>query len=72
MNWAAWKLDIYTWVWLIWIAWFFIWETYTLGWHKGQELTAHLRPLIQSNSLVWFIAAGTIAWLAYHFLFEKP
>jgi hypothetical protein len=52
------------------MVFFFAWETYSLSMHPGQELTAHLRPMFQSNDLSWFIAAGLWVWLGWHFLVD--
>jgi hypothetical protein len=70
MNWDAWKFDIFTWVWIVWIAQFAIWEAYTLIFHNGQELTAHLRPVFQSYDPIYFLAVGLWLWLGWHFLID--
>lgn len=66
--WAAWQLDHLTWGWIGWIAFFAVWETYSLVWHPGQELTAHLRPVFLEHPLTWWLAFGTWLWLGFHFL----
>lgn len=70
VSWAAWKWDHLTLGWVVWLAFFALWETYALTFHKGDELTAHLRPVFQSVDLAWFIAAGLWLWLGKHFLVD--
>ncbi len=69
-SWSSWHLDHLTWGWIVWAVFFIAWETYSLVWHPGQELTAHLRPLFVSHSLTWFLVAGLWLWLGFHFLVE--
>jgi hypothetical protein len=69
-SWQSWQLDHLTWGWILWGGFFFVWETYALVWHPGQELTAHLRPLFVTHPLTWFLAAGLWLWLGFHFLLE--
>jgi hypothetical protein len=66
--WSAWHFDHLTWGWIVWIAFFAVWETYSLVLHPGQELTAHLRPLFLEHPLTWWLALGTWLWLGFHFL----
>lgn len=68
--WDSWKLDAFTWGWIIWIAYFAIWETYTLVWHRGEELTAHLRPVFQTYDIVYFLVVGLYLWIGFHFLVD--
>lgn len=70
VNWSAWKLDGWTVAWLAWIVFFFALETWTLAARSHNELTAHLRPLIQSAPPVWFIGLGLWLWLGLHFLIQ--
>ena len=70
MNWAAWKLDAWTVAWLAWILAFFVLETVTLVNRSHNELTAHLRPLIQSAPPVWFVALGLWCWVLVHFFVQ--
>ena len=68
VDWSAWRLDHLTWGWIAWIAFFVVWETYTILWHPGEELTAHLRPVFLTHPLLWFLAFGLWVWLGVHFL----
>lgn len=69
MNaWRAWSWDWTTASWLLWIAAFIVLETYTLVQGKGEELTAHLRPVFLEQPLTWWLAFGTWLWLGFHFL----
>lgn len=69
MNvWSAWRLDFFTWAWIVWIAAFVVLETWTLLQGRGQELTAHLRPLFLEHPLTWWLAFGLWVWLGFHFL----
>ncbi|MGH3441991.1 MAG: hypothetical protein ACRDUY_08090 [Nitriliruptorales bacterium] len=68
MNWQAWDLDLVTWLWLAWIAAFVALEAYGVA--RAEALTDHIRPLVRSGSLPWFLTSGFIAWLGYHFLIE--
>lgn len=68
MAWEAWRLDHLTWGWIAWIAFFVAWETYALIWHRGEELTAHLRPLWLEHPLTWCLALGLWLWIGLHFL----
>jgi len=67
-SWDTWQLDLFTWLWIVWIAWFAILETVTLATGSGNELTAHLRPLFLSMPLTWFLALGLWLWIGVHFL----
>ncbi|AYY11622.1 hypothetical protein EF847_01640 [Actinobacteria bacterium YIM 96077] len=69
-SWSSWRLDHLTWGWILWILFFVVWETYTLWKHPGQELTAHLRPLFQTQDLAYFLAVGLYLWLGWHFLVD--
>jgi hypothetical protein len=70
-SWEAWRLDHYTWGWIIWIAFFFIWEFYALMTRPGTaELTAHLRPLFTTGGYlgpIYFITLGLWFWVLIHF-----
>lgn len=67
-RWAAWELDWLTWSWIGWIAAFAVLESVALVQGKGQELTAHLRPVFLEHPLTWWLAFGTWLWLGFHFL----
>ena len=61
----------YTWAWIIWIGWFFVWEFLALMDRDfGDTFTEHSRPIVQATSFGWFISAGALSWVLYHFLFE--
>lgn len=68
MSWSAWELDHLTWGWILWILFFAVWETYSLVFHPGEELTAHLRPVFNEHPLTWWLAFGAWVWLFFHFL----
>lgn len=72
-GWTAWRPDFFTWAWVAWIAAFAVLETWALWQGRGQELTAHLRPLFQGGgalSPLWFIGLGVWIWLGLHFLVD--
>ena len=66
--WDAWRLMPLTWAWIAWIVAFIVLETYALMEGRGQELTAHLRPVFLEHPLTWWLAAGAWVWLGLHFL----
>lgn len=70
VDWSAWRLDGWTIAWLAWIVAFFALETVTLVTRSHNELTAHLRPLMQADPLTGFLALGIWLWLGYHFLLQ--
>ena len=67
-DWSAWRLDLFTWGWIVWILFFFVWESAALYARTGQELTEHLRPVFASQPVVWFLAVGLWLWLGVHLL----
>lgn len=69
-NWSAWRIDPWTIAWAAWIICFFVLETWTLVNRSHNELTAHLRPVIQFAPPVWFIGLGLWLWLGLHFLVQ--
>lgn len=70
-SWSAWHLDPPTWAWIVWIAWFFLVETWALITPAPLDtLTAHLRPLFVSHPLTWYLALGLWLWIGQHFLVE--
>ncbi len=69
-NWSAWRIDPWTVAWLLWIAAFFVLETITLANRSHNELTAHLRPVLQSAPQVWFVGLGLWCWVAVHFFVQ--
>lgn len=66
--WRAWALDWQTWAWTAWLVAFVVLESWTLVQGRGQELTAHLRPVFLEHPLTWWLAAGAWVWLGLHFL----
>lgn len=66
--WSAWDWNGWTWAWVLWIAAFVVLETATLVQGRGQELTAHLRPVFLEHPLTWWLAFGAWLWLGLHFL----
>lgn len=69
-QWNAWRIDAWTVAWLAWIAAFLVLETWTLVNRSHNELTAHLRPLIQSAPPVWFVGLGLWCWILVHFFVQ--
>lgn len=67
-SWDAWRLDLFTWLWVAWFGFFVVVETLALMSGNQQELTAHLRPLFINHSLLWFVALGIWGWLGVHLL----
>jgi hypothetical protein len=67
-SWSAWKLDPLTWAWIVWVLAFVVLETVALWKFRGDELTAHLRPLFLSTPITWYLAFGLWLWLGVHFL----
>jgi hypothetical protein len=67
-SWSSWKLDVFTWAWIIWVLWFAAWETVALMQRGNQELTEHLRPLFLSQPLTLFLAFGLWLWIGVHLL----
>lgn len=71
-NWETWDWDIWTIGWVIWMAFFPVWETITSlvndGTSSGEMLTDHLRPALISAPVLWFVALGVWLWLGIHLL----
>ena len=74
MSFESWRLDHYTWGWIVWIVFFAVFEAYCLWRSPGTaELTAHLRPVFQAGgglSPIYFLAVGLWMWLGVHFLVD--
>ena len=70
MTWNAWALDTFTIGWIIWLAFFVIWESAGIVVGVENTLTYHLRPLFVAHPLTWFLTVGLWAWLGFHFLIE--
>lgn len=70
VDWSAWRWDGWTSAWVVWIVVFFGLETWTLVVRSHNELTAHLRPLIQAAPPAYFIGLGLWLWLGFHFLVQ--
>lgn len=66
-SWTAWRLDVLTWLWIVWLVQFAVLEFVALKWHPGQELTAHLRPLFLTFPVLWWTFLGVYLWLGVHF-----
>lgn len=66
--WRAWDWDWTTAAWVAWMAAFVVLETVTLAQGKGEELTAHLRPVFNQHLLVYLLAWAATVWLQVHFL----
>lgn len=62
----------YTWAWIVWIAWFLVWEGMALlDKDRGDTFSEHVWLVLRvGGSFLWFILAGFLAWLIYHFLWE--
>ncbi len=67
-SWEAWKLDAITWTWIAWMLFGLLFEIFVLVFFRGQELTAHLRPVFQTSDLAYFTALGFWLGIGYHFL----
>lgn len=67
-SWEAWRLDGWTWAWILWLAWFAAIETAALATGSRNELTEHLRPLFLSQPVTWFLAFGLWLWIGVHLL----
>lgn len=68
-GWDAWSFDTPTTLWVLWIAFFVVLESWALT--SGQPehtLTWHLRPFFYAHPLAWFLAAGAGAWGYVHFV----
>lgn len=63
---------VYTVGWAVWIVSFVALETWALL-DRGPDdtLTENIRPVLQSTSFGWFLAAGFFAWLFWHFVVER-
>ena len=70
MNWDAWRLDIFTWGWIVWMVFFVVWETFGIITGVNNTLTYHLRPLFRYASLLWFLGVGLWVWMGFHFFLE--
>lgn len=66
--WRAWDLDWLTWSWIGWLVAFVVLETVALVQGKGEELTAHVRPVFLEQPLTWWLGLGAWLWLGFHFL----
>ncbi len=67
-SWAAWEWDSVTAGWALWVLWFVLLESYSLKFERGQELTAHLRPLFLSFPVLWWAFFGLWLWIGVHLL----
>lgn len=70
-GWGVWGPDPWTWVWSLWILYFFVAESVAVvaGYYPG-TLTAHLRPVLAAHPLAWFLTLGIWLWIGFHFLVE--
>jgi len=66
-TWASWDLDWQTWGWISWLVFFPVWEALT-GLTPNEQLTHHLRPLLLTAPVVWFLMLGLWLWLGIHML----
>lgn len=70
---SPWNWDRYTWAWIIWIAWFAVWETLALldSRNNDETLSHHLWWLRDNSaSIIVFLFFGVLFWLVYHFAVE--
>ena len=72
-----WDWDRFTWAWLLWIVWFFVWEVYALTYRRGhpgeagETLSEHIWFLRNSGgSFAFFLVTALVLWLVYHFVIE--
>ena len=65
--------SFYTWGWAGWILYFVVLEGLAvLDDDPGETLSAHV-VWVRNNigSFAWFMIAGVLLWLLYHFLVER-
>jgi hypothetical protein len=61
----------WVWLWIGWILLFFAIEIpAVLNDESTDTLSEHVWAIVASGSLGFFLVAGLLAWLAYHFLIE--
>lgn len=67
-------MRLYTWLWIGWVAYFLALETWALlRPARGDTFSEHIWYLRDRlGSFFWFMLAGFLFWLVYHFLIEKP
>jgi hypothetical protein len=67
--WRAWTLDLPTWGWIGWIAYFALLEGWAiLADRPVHTLTFHLRPLFLETPVTWWLTLGLWLWLGVHML----
>lgn len=61
----------WVWLWIGWIVLFFAIEIPAiLNGTPDDTLSEHVWGLISLGSFFWFVIAGLLVWLLYHFLWE--
>lgn len=74
MSRNPWDLDLTTWWWIIWMAWFAVGEY--LGAKEGNEMFTHHMWWIRNwagqrgATIVVFLFFAILAWLNWHFILE--
>lgn len=68
ITWSVWRPDWVTLGWIVWLVFFFVWETITILRGQQEALTHHLRPLFLEHPLTWWLGLGVWLWLGVHFL----
>ena len=54
--------------WIVWAGLFIVLETAAIILGYRYTLTSHLRPIILSWPIIWFIMLGVWLWLGLHFM----
>lgn len=72
MSFISLPTRFYTWAWIIWVLWFLVIEALALiDKDRKDTFSEHVWTVRDhGGSLFWFMLAGFLLWLAYHFLFE--
>ncbi len=65
----------YTTAWIVWVAWFAVWETLAIiDQGENETFSGHMKDLMWSGSgrptVVAFLVLPALAWLAWHFYDE--
>lgn len=64
--WSAWRLDGFTWAWIVWIVAFIVIETAAVRAGYRGTLTAHLRPLFLWQPWFWWAGLGLFVAIGVH------
>ena len=69
MDWSAWRLDWFTWGWIIWLLFFMVWEGLAVRLDVTGTLTYHLRPVFHAAPVTWYVGVAVWLWLGPHFFY---